>query len=224
MNSASDARVPDADCADRAWPLSARGRPAFTLIELMVVIAIIALLAALLFPALVGAREKAKNRRASAGVAELALAIRAYRGEYHKWPYQSQSVTDVTFVGNNFRVVRLLRGENDEGFNPKNKVFLSAPTNLLDNLGNYVDPWGVPYLICMDESDNGVLDIRFTGWHSNFFTGKLRQYGCTNYAPTRVDMALVGGENTRVTNPVPIREDMGVASFGDTTNLVHRSW
>ena len=66
-------------------PLSARARPrpsstaaAFTLTELLVVLAIIALLAALLLPALSRAREKAKVTRAHVELYGVGLALQMY--------------------------------------------------------------------------------------------------------------------------------------------------
>ena len=55
----------------------------FSLIELMVVVAVIALLCSLLFPALKGARESAKTTACFSNLRQLGIATRAYTGDNH---------------------------------------------------------------------------------------------------------------------------------------------
>ena len=57
-------------------------RRAFTLVELLVVIAVIALLAAILFPAFAGAREKARQAACISNQKQIAAAIEMYRQDY----------------------------------------------------------------------------------------------------------------------------------------------
>lgn len=64
-------------------PVSNRG---FTLIELLTVIAIIAILMALLFPAVAAVKEAAKKAQAKNDCAGIVAAVKWYQSEYGKYP------------------------------------------------------------------------------------------------------------------------------------------
>jgi prepilin-type N-terminal cleavage/methylation domain-containing protein len=67
-----------------------RGRAAFTLIELLVVIGIIAVLTALLIPAVAGARRAAKDTVCAARLHDLVAATTIYFNEQKKFPLPPQ--------------------------------------------------------------------------------------------------------------------------------------
>src|SRR5207245_4748164 len=73
-------------------PVSRRPR-AFTLVELLVVISIIAVLAGLLLPVLAGMKKKAKIALARSEMSHLATAIKAYEEEYNRFPMSKQTET-----------------------------------------------------------------------------------------------------------------------------------
>ncbi|HUT24583.1 MAG TPA: prepilin-type N-terminal cleavage/methylation domain-containing protein [Sumerlaeia bacterium] len=65
---------------------SRRETPAFTLIELLIVVAIIAILAAIAVPNFLEAQTRSKISRAKSDQRSLATAIEAYRVDYNKYP------------------------------------------------------------------------------------------------------------------------------------------
>src|SRR5829696_3137708 len=67
-------------------PATLRPQFAFTLIELITVIAIIAILMALLFPAMSGARDSARRSKASSVVRAVVNATKSYLTDYGKYP------------------------------------------------------------------------------------------------------------------------------------------
>src|SRR2546425_12579744 len=56
--------------------------PGFTLVEMLVVMAVIGILAVLLFPALAGSKEKARQAACRSNLRELGLAFQLYHADF----------------------------------------------------------------------------------------------------------------------------------------------
>lgn len=82
------------------WAFTPRKRRAFTLIELLIVIAIVSLLAAILFPIFGQAREKARQTQCLSSVRQIALATLAYTQDYDERLPGAYSAEDGTQAGN----------------------------------------------------------------------------------------------------------------------------
>jgi prepilin-type N-terminal cleavage/methylation domain-containing protein len=136
---------------------------AFTLIELLTVIAIIAILMGLLFPAIGLVKEQANKARAKSDVSNIVTAVRTYNVEYGKYPSVAESgkkaeagaVEDVicgdpatgaetsnSALFNTLRAIpEGLNGQPLHGRNPKKIVFFEgrSVTNLKQPRGGFVD-------------------------------------------------------------------------------------
>ncbi len=116
------------------------GGRAFTMIELLIVIAIIAILAGLLLPAVIGGIKKAEITQAQTEVKLIAAAMNAYRADYGKWPAENLARSTSTAAYWDYAdLIAVLRGSNFDGTvmeqmglsgnqwnnqNPKRRVYL----------------------------------------------------------------------------------------------------
>ncbi|HTS19676.1 MAG TPA: type II secretion system protein [Verrucomicrobiae bacterium] len=167
-----------------------RTDPAFTLIEMLAVIGIIAVLVALLFPAIKSSLTKSEITQAQSGVANLTTAFKAYYTEYGKWPI-SDTLPNWNYVvdGN---MVSLLSGADigpsttplpvptteTDGIigstsgayqgNPHRVAFLQFKQADLGNgnggkcTGCFLDPWKKAYYVRFDVTYVGTIPNPFS--------------------------------------------------------------
>jgi type II secretory pathway pseudopilin PulG len=146
---------------------------AFTFIELVVVITIIAILMTLLFPAFRAVQDQARKTQAKNDLIQLATAVNGFYTEYGVYPVDAGqgTATERTFGpgGNpttNETLLDALRGLNST-LNPRQIAFLSPPDvkdpnnprsgigTSASNAGQYFDPWGRNYVIRIDADYTG---------------------------------------------------------------------
>lgn len=102
------------DSVSRERPYSpSRGEAGFTLVELMVVVAIIALLAAVVIPNFVHARAQAAVSQTEANMKQIATALELYYADNQGYPTTDATVTPTLFGG------------------PKNPYLTATPSNAL---------------------------------------------------------------------------------------------
>jgi prepilin-type N-terminal cleavage/methylation domain-containing protein len=164
---------------------------AFTLVELLTVIAIIVILLGLLFPTIRVAKEGGRKARASAEVRRIAVAVQSFHTEYGRYPILPPSGRpgiDVAVgdecIGLKIRNRELFyslrsmnAGMNTEfAVNPRKVVYFEGPnasdsehphdgflTNAKDGDQRdcYFDPWGREYCVAIDYSYDGILKLAY---------------------------------------------------------------
>ena len=117
----------------------------FSLMELLVVVTVILILMGLLFPAVMGARQRAKLTRARSEVQTLQQAWLAYWNTYGQtlgWP----NVTEMDDAA-----VKILGGD-DVDDNPQGIAFMEFDERHYDD--GFMDPWRTLYKIQFDTEDD----------------------------------------------------------------------
>ena len=84
-------------------------RKGFTLIELLVVISVIAVLMAILMPALGAAREQARKTSCLSNMRQVGMALTVYQVDYDKTPPKTQAVFNYASPSAEDNVLKLLR-------------------------------------------------------------------------------------------------------------------
>ena len=141
------------------------GRGGFTLIEILAVIAIIGILAAILVPVAGHARQAALKRRAMVEMNSIKMAVLQFHQEHGYMPWPPTTVAgrqiwvgeDMWTVGDadQLEVIKILTGDNT-----LKKTYLQIPEKSRASADSlvFVDPWKQPYRIGLDRDlDNAIL-------------------------------------------------------------------
>jgi len=162
-------------------------RAAFTLIELLTVIAIIVILMSLLMTAIQGAKDQARRADASATVRNIVNACKSYANDYGKFPpvasggniYSFGDPGKGSFTNNNsdlFNVLRSISATVNSGYvlnkrqqkyfeGPKAKDLTNPRSGFTDGNGYagsqpqgcLMDPWGTQYCVVLDATGNDEI-------------------------------------------------------------------
>ena len=156
--------------SNNATPLKgqrhAASHGAFTLVELLVVLAILAILMSLVFGAATGALTAAKKVQAKNDVCMIATAITAFQAEYGRLPTNTADVGDVKGA-----LLESLMGitNSANNDNPRQIPFLevrAATRGKGGTNGNgYVDPWNTnqAYRVSMDTNYDNTIGVSTSG-------------------------------------------------------------
>jgi prepilin-type N-terminal cleavage/methylation domain-containing protein len=136
----------------------------FTLVELLVVIGIIAILAAILIPTVIGAIRRGMISEARSVVTGIETALGSYYSDHSRFPHGNGAAGDYSYGGLGgtaanaelFNVLRSIDGPGNAGHqnNSRRILYFQAKEDNLDAGGNLIDPWDNPYEITVDTGHN----------------------------------------------------------------------
>ena len=127
----------------------------FTLVELLTVIAIIAVLAGILMPALSSAMRKAYEGKARSAISSLEVAISMYETDFGAYPPDGGSP-----YTNNANMIELLRGAGvvTNNVNWRGPYMEFRQKDLANAV--FIDPWDTPYYYrCPGQTNTTSYDI-----------------------------------------------------------------
>ncbi len=155
---------------------------AFTFIELLVVMAIIAALAAMLFPTIRSSLVKSRDYKAQVEVSAIEVALKGLFNEYNKWPdfYAMPGLTNSTPLENTqggipmkSDLVNILQGRNTSDVlvhNPRLRRFMEFSERSINAQGQFVDPWGNPYKFMVVYNYDNILTVTYSaGLSTNLY-------------------------------------------------------
>lgn len=128
------------------FPIS-NPKSAFTLLELLVTISIIAVLASMLLTALTKARQATWRARARDSVYQLVTAWKSYLNDYREFPTIAIAEMDTNAVAILMRPYR--------GFNVQSNIYMEFTKKEISN--GFLDPWNTLYQVRLDTNYDGKV-------------------------------------------------------------------
>jgi type II secretory pathway pseudopilin PulG len=152
----------------KASPPNRQHAAAYTLVELLLVIAIIILLVSMLLSGIAAVRESARRTKARSEVNAIRHAFQAYYLEYTRWPSNlvaghpdNEGTPGIPVTAS---VLNMLSGQNLSGNNPRLLRFMEIPNSATSSPdGAYLDPWGQTNKYMCDFDNNGTLTLQIAG-------------------------------------------------------------
>jgi len=155
------------------------GRRGFTLMELLIVIAMIAILIGIAYPSFISILEKARKTQAANEEQQIVTAVNGYYTDYGKYPLVT---ADATISGStspsNADLFYTLRGvalganapvNGIPAANPRATVYIQPPISKTGTKGGvnsttgiWYDPFGSPYNVMIDGSYDNNLTNPYT--------------------------------------------------------------
>ncbi|MCY3022711.1 MAG: prepilin-type N-terminal cleavage/methylation domain-containing protein [Planctomycetota bacterium] len=148
-------------------------RAGFTVIEMMVVVAIIAILVGLLVPVVGGVREKAKIKATQTLIEGISTALNRYLTDFDDYPKSNVEGNDLGLEAEPDSLYRYLCGEDGKGIAKKTgsivrqiEPYFTPPSENVRREGKnvyIVDPWlqRISYLNCKQYTDQRRVDPNY---------------------------------------------------------------
>ena len=139
---------------------------AFTLIELLMVIAIIGILAGILIPTVGAVRKQANIAASKSQISQYITAIQQFKGEYGYYPFADGSDIefDISSAANNNLLITTLTGRKVDGSGPDDNptegnrrriAFHSfSESEYLEGTTTIADRFGNPNIVIVIDGDN----------------------------------------------------------------------
>lgn len=172
---------------------SAQKHRGFTLIELIVVIAILATLMGISYPAIIGFQENARISAANKTCVDLVSGVASFKQDHNgilpfypnqTKPNKNDQIYLSTEANKDAGLVSILSGyeDGDEKLNINNEAYIKPTKTEEPRDGLFgesaqdlslFDPWGKPYYIVLCEMDDGCIDP--------FTNKRIRKENCLVY-------------------------------------------
>jgi prepilin-type N-terminal cleavage/methylation domain-containing protein len=141
-------------------PVLTKGGPAFTLIELLCVLAVVGILAALILPGTGSARRSANKAKTKVQFAQWAAAIESFRGEYGHYPsFDPSNMVNGGVTGPDHLFHDLLAGRRRDGTAPAMAGPAAAQNRKLVRFHSFADGDFTPAGLLRDAFDNTAIAV-----------------------------------------------------------------